>query len=244
MNTKYHENLLKKIIMSKKQLIYLALLFAPFGLKAQAEAQNFITFEPVFSVMSINYKFSKLELSPEGEYSQKSPKAIGAKIGFVMPQYYSGIAIQYNYFPLATIGYNYNYRPLAPNDPTIPRSIEVQFKESQFSINPYFIISKNQPIKFTIGPVFTFIKNKYIKENLIMDNGKEVNSNIFSNEFNAENKVSTGAAISMLMINKHFCISLNSSLSLLNKKYYNNKQEKPATVFQFGIGIGYYLPLK
>lgn len=95
----------------------MALIFAPIAINAQSESKNFITFEPMFSVSVINYKYGKNEFSQFGTYNKNAPKSIGGKIGLTMPKHYCGIAFQYNYLPKVKTGSDYNFNALAPNDP-------------------------------------------------------------------------------------------------------------------------------
>jgi hypothetical protein len=227
-----------------KKLISLALVFIPITIYAQKDSKSFITFEPTVSLMSVTYNFGKPLPFYNREYYKNTPLAYGGKVGFFMPQYYSGIAIQYNTFSRIMTGFDFNFNPIVPNDPVVPRNTEVEYSENQFSVNPYVVLLKNKPIKLTIGPIFTFIKNKYINEVLYMKDGKEDKSSLYQEQFNTATKTSTGAALNMVFTKKQFCFSLNSSYSILNQKYFNQLQEKVASVFQFGIGIGYCLESK
>lgn len=227
-----------------KKLILVALVFIPIAIYSQKDSKSFITFEPTVSLMSVTYNFGKPLPFYNREYYKNTPFAYGGKIGLFMPQYYSGVAIQYNTFSRIMSGFDFNFNPVVPNDPVVPRNTEVEYSENQFSVNPYVVLLKNKPFKLAIGPIFTFIQNKYIKEVLFMKDGKENKSSFYLEDFNSANKISTGAALSMVFTKKQFCFSLNSSYSVLNQKYFNSLQEKVATVFQFGIGIGYYLEPK
>jgi hypothetical protein len=228
----------------KKLIIFILVITIAFSLNAQKDSKSFITFEPTVSLMSVTYNFGKPLPFNNREYYENTPIAYGGKVGFFMPQYYSGIAIQYNAFSRIMTGYDFNFNPVNPNNSVVPRNRELEYSENQLSVNPYFVLLKNKPIKLTIGPIFSFIQNKYIKEVLFMMDGKEDESTFYQEDFNSANKTSTGAALSMVFTKKQFCFSLNSSYSVLNQKYFNSLQEKVATVFQFGIGIGYYLEPK